>query len=342
MKSLRWSMIGFPDGPISLAVVRRFFAALVPWVLLLFACLIVFSRLRHPSAVLPLWRPWAEVGVLACGMTAIVLTGGIDLSVGSTIALGSVVLGLLWKQYGWPIELAAAAAVGVGLLAGAFNGTLIQLGIAPLVATLATMATYSGLALALSGGQRIAGLPEGFAWLGQGSAWGFPTQLWLFLLTWVLFAVFILHTRFGRYLYAIGENRTAAELAAVPVKRLEWGLYALSGLLAGIISVFVTARGGAAVPNAGSGLELQVIACVVLGGTRVTGGAGGPGRTLLGLAVLAHLEIGLRLLGASRLPIPGTHLFLTLSAHTRLVIIGLLLIAVAVLNERLGKESVPT
>ena len=311
-------------------------AMLVPAALLAAALALVFGQLRHPAAVLPLWRPWAEVGALACGMTAIILTGGIDLSVGSIVALCGVVLGALWQDHGWPIGAAAMAAVAVGLIAGALNGTLVAAGVAPLVATLATMALDAGLAMAIAGGGRVAGFPEGFARLGQGDVAGLPAQLGLLLVVAAMAGVLVHGTRLGRYLYAIGDNRTAATFAAVPVRRLEWTLFALNGLLAGVVAVSYTARAGAAVPTAGAGLELQVIACVVLGGTRITGGSGGIGRTLLGLTILAHLEIGLRLLGRLRLRAPWGAATWTLNANGRLVVIGVLLVAVAVLNERLA------
>jgi rhamnose transport system permease protein len=315
---------------------RSIASSLVPLLLLAASLILVFSRLRSPSAVLQLWRPWAEIGALACGMTAVIISGGIDLSVGSMVALCGVVLGLTWSRLGYPIAVASTFAVLTGFLAGALNGALVALGIAPLVATLATMALYSGLAMALSGGARITGFPESFTRLGQGDLWGLPFQLWLLLgvaLAWS----FLLHlSRFGRSLYAIGDNRTAAEFAALPVRRREWWLYALNGLLAGLVALSYTARGGAAVPNAAAGLELQVIAGVVLGGTLVTGGAGGIGRTLFGVAILAHLEIGLRLLGNVTVRIPGLGWSLVLNSNGRLVVVGLLLVAVAVLNERLA------
>jgi rhamnose transport system permease protein len=252
------------------------------------------------------------------------------------IALSGVVLGLTWSRLGVPIVLACALAVLTGVLAGAINGVLVALGITPLVATLATMAFYSGLALALAGGGRITGFPEGFTRLGQGSLWGLPYQLWLLLGVALAWSLLLHMSRFGRSLYAIGDNRTAAEFAALPVRRREWQLYALNGLLAGVVALSYTARGAAAVPNAGAGLELPVIAGVVLGGTRVTGGAGGIGRTLLGVAILANLEIGLRLLGNITVDLPGIGSALVLNANGRLVVIGILLVAVAVLNERLA------
>jgi rhamnose transport system permease protein len=310
---------------------------LVPVVLLAVAASLVVSQATRPLAVLDMWRPWGEIGALAVVMTAIILTGGIDLSVGSTVALCSVVLGLAW-QAGWPISLAAAGAVGVGFAAGALNGTLVVLGIAPFVATLATMASYAGLALALSHGQRIAGLPERFTFLGQSSLLGLPTQLALFLLVWLAGWCVVHHTRFGRYLYAIGENRLAAEFAAIPVRSVQWSLYAASGTMAALVAIVYTARGGAVVPTAGTGLELQTIACVVVGGTRVTGGRGGMGRTLLGVAILSLLDIALQFVSGD-VHVPWSDVPWRFSANARLLLIGLLVIGVAVWNERSTRRT---
>ena len=314
------------------AFVRRAIPLLLPIALLIAAVALVVSQTERPTAVLDMWRPWGEIGALAAVMTAIVLTGGIDLSVGSTMALASITFGLLW-QNGWPIEAAGAATLGVGFLAGAVNGTLVVAGIAPLVATLATMATYSGLAMALSRGQRIAGLPESFTALGQGSLLGVPNQLTLFLAITLAAWIVVHHTRWGRYLFAIGENRTAAEFAAVPVRPLEWALYAASGTVAAIVALVYTARGGAAVPGAAAGIELQTIACVVVGGTRVTGGMGGLGRTLTGVATLSLLDIGLQFV-SRRIPVPWSDVAWQINANTRLLLVGMLVIAVAIWNER--------
>lgn len=311
---------------------RRALPLLLPGTLLIAAVVLVVSEVQRPAAVLDMWRPWGEIGALATVMTAIMLTGGIDLSVGSVIALASVTFGLLWRQ-GVPIEAAAAVTLGVGFLAGAANGTLVTWGIAPLVATLATMATYAGLAMALSSGERIAGLPQGFTALGQGSLGGVPNQLSLFLVATLAAWVVVHHTRFGRYLFAIGENRLAAEFAAVPVRRVEWTLYAASGTVASLVALVYSARGGAAVPGAGAGIELTTIACVVVGGTRVTGGAGGVGRTLLGVATLSLLDIGLQFV-SRKIQVPWSDVPWQIGADTRLLLVGMLVIAVAIWNER--------
>jgi ribose/xylose/arabinose/galactoside ABC-type transport system permease subunit len=141
------------------------------------------------------------------------------------------------------------------------------------------------------------------------------------------------HTRFGRYLYAIGENRLAAEFAAVPLRKVEWSLYAASGTIAGLVALVYTARGGAAVPGAGAGIELQTIACVVVGGTRVTGGFGGLGRTLLGVAIMSLLDIGLQFV-SRKIYLPWSDVPWQLNANARLILVGMLVIGVAIWNER--------
>jgi rhamnose transport system permease protein len=304
---------------------RRALPYLPACVLLFAAIALVGSQTSRPAAVLNMWRPWGEIGALAAVMTAIVLTGGIDLSVGSIIALSSVCFGLSW-QAGWPLEWCAAAAVAVGFAAGAINGKLITLGIAPLVATLATMAFYAGLAMALSQGERVAGLPESFTVWGQNSWLELPNQFWLFAVAWLAAWIVVHHTRFGRYLYAIGENRLAAEFAAVPVRSVEWALYAASGTLAALVALVYTARGGAVVPNAGAGIELQTIACVVLGGTRVTGGWGGLFRTLVGVAIMSLLDIGLQFV-SRKIYLPWSDMPWQFNANARLVLVGVLVMA---------------
>jgi rhamnose transport system permease protein len=313
-------------------VLRRAAPYLLPCTLLAAAAALVASQVTRPAAVLDMWRPWGEIGALATVMTAIVLTGGIDLSVGSMIALSSVSFGLIWRQ-GWPVSIAAAATLGVGLACGTVNAALIALGVAPLVATLATMALFAGLAMALSHGERIAGLPDSFTAWGQDSWFGVPHQLLLFLAVWFLAWIVVHHTRFGRYVFAIGENRLAAEFAAVPVRRVESMLYVANGVLAALVALVYTARGGAAVPNAGMGIELQTIACVVVGGTRVTGGSGGLGRTLLGVAIMSLLDIGLQFV-SRKIYVPWSDVPWQLNANARLLLVGSLVIGLAIWNER--------
>ena len=308
--------------------VRLLIEHALPWLLLIVACTMVFTQVKRPALLLSVLVPWAEVGVLAIAMTAIILTGGIDLSVGSTVALCGVVVGVLWQDCGVSIELAAMCGVTVGIAAGAFNGLLVIAGLPPLVTTLATMAFFRGLAMKISGAERVTGCPPSV------TDWrlvaGQPIQFWLLIAVAAIGVVVVHNTTFGRRCYAIGENRLAARYAAIPVKRTDCLLYTASGLAAGLVAVTNAARHNVAVPDAAQGIELQAIACVVVGGTLITGGHGGVHRTLLGLAVISLLDTGLQFL-STRVS------FLT--AESRLIVVGVLLISVTVWNERVRRRA---
>ncbi len=306
---------------------RRLFG-LLPWGLLALALLLVFSQVRRPELLMEVWVPWVEVGILAFVMTAIILTGGIDLSVGSMVALTGMVQAILWQDWGWPIEAAAGGALLAGALAGGLNGLLVVAGLSPLVATLATMALYRGLAITVAGGDRIAGFPQSF--LDMGRLLGVPSQFWLAGLVFLGMVLLVHHTRFGRWCYAVGDNRQAARFAAVPVNKVDGVLYTINGLVAASVAILGAMRHDASIPDAHIGTELQVIACVVVGGTLITGGRGSVPRSLLGLAVISHLDVGLQFL-SSRLS--------WLTAESRLIVIGILLILVAVWNQRSQKEG---
>ena len=304
---------------------RELLALALPWLLLALSMILVASQVQRPAALISVWIPWAETGALALGMTAIILTGGIDLSVASILALCGMVEGVLWSHFGWPLGWAISAAILTGVACGWSNGALVATGLSPLVATLATMAIYSGLAMTISGAERVTDFPDWF--LACSRIAGLPTQLWLLALLAIGMYVVVHHTSFGRACFAIGDNRLAAELAAVPVRRVEWKLYTFSGFMAAVVAVLYTIDRDAATPDAHRGVELQAIACVVVGGTSITGGRGSILRTLLGLAIIANLDIGLAFLGTQ---------FDFVTAESRLVMTGILLIVVAVWNERVG------
>ncbi len=306
---------------------RRLFQ-LLPWCLLALALALVFSQVKRPALLVSVWVPWVEVGTLAFVMTAIILTGGIDLSVGSVVALSGMIQAVLWQDWGWSIQAAAAGALLTGALAGGFNGLLVVAGLSPLVATLATMALYRGLAITVAGGDRIAGFPQSF--LDMGNILGIPSQFWLAGLVFLGMLLLVHHTRFGRWCFAMGDNRPASRFAAVPVNKVDGVLYTISGLVAAAVAVLGAMRHDVAIPDAHIGTELQVIACVVVGGTLITGGRGSVLRSLLGLAVISHLDVGLQFL-SSRLS--------WLTAESRLIVIGVLVIVVAVWNQRSQKDG---
>jgi rhamnose transport system permease protein len=243
-------------------------------------------------------RLMAEVGLVALPMTFIIITGGIDLSVGSVLGLCAIVLGVSWQNLGLPLEVAIVVALATGALAGAVNGWFItRVGVPPLIMTLATLALYRGLAEGISQARSVRGYPEWFFRLGQGDVLGVPTQLWLLLLAIVVSGVVLARTTFGRSLYAIGNNEVAARFSGIPVDRYKLVIYSLSGLLAGLAGYIFVSRVSTTRSDMGTGLELDVIAGVVLGGTSIFGGTGTILGTVLGVILIQLLKNGLALTG---------------------------------------------
>jgi rhamnose transport system permease protein len=243
-------------------------------------------------------RLMAEVGLLALPMTLIIVTGGIDLSVGSMMGLAAITLGYSWKTLGLPLEAAIGMALLSGALAGFVNGWVItRLGVPPLIATLATLALYRGLAEGISQARSVRGYPDWFFGLGQGEILGVPCQLWLLAGAALLAAVVLGFTTFGRTLYAIGSNETAARFSGLPVAGAKLAIYTASGLTAGLAAWIFVSRVSTTRSDMGTGLELDVITAVVLGGTSIFGGTGTILGTVLGVVLIQLLRSGLALAG---------------------------------------------
>lgn len=243
-------------------------------------------------------RASVEIGLLALASTAVILTGGIDLSVGSLLGLSAVLMGAAWHDGGLPIGLAALLAVAVGAAGGALNALLIaRLSVPPLIVTLGTFSLYRGLAEGWTGGIRnYTDFPTSFLFLGQGRLAGrVPVQLPLLVAAAVFFWLLLHRTGTGRALRAIGFSQEGARYAGIPVARRLALAYVLSGAMAGLAAVVYAARLGQAKADAGTGFELTAITAVVLGGTSIFGGRGTVHGTLLGLFALAVLQNGLRL-----------------------------------------------
>lgn len=276
-------------------------------------------------------RHWVEIGLIAVPMTFIIAAGGIDLSVGSLLALAMVVAGRLHAA-GWPLPAVIVAALGTGLAGGCFNAAMIRLlRLPPLVVTLATLALFRGLAHGISGAQPIGGWPEAFTDWGSISAWrlgGDWEMPWMFLILLGVVAAgswfFHRHT-LGRQTRQLGENPRAAHYAGVSASRVQLAIYGLGGLMCGLGAVCWTARFATAHPGAGLGLELDVIAVVVIGGTRITGGAGSVPGTFLGLLLLGLLRYGLDVSSVSQ--------------QDQTILVGVLLVLVAVGNERWAQRA---
>jgi rhamnose transport system permease protein len=243
-------------------------------------------------------RLTTEVGLIALPMTFIIITGGIDLSVGSTVGLCAILLGYSWKNFDFPLPLAIAFSLLVGAAAGFFNGLVItKLKVPPLIMTIATLALYRGLAEGVSQAHSVRGYPAWFYFIGQENLLGVPAQLWLLLIAIVVAGIALDRTTFGRTLYAIGNNETAARFSGLAVDRVKLIIYTLSGLMAGLSAFVLVSRVTTTRSDMGIGYELDVIAAVVLGGTSIFGGVGTIWGTVVGLAMIQLLKDGLALTG---------------------------------------------
>ena len=243
-------------------------------------------------------RLMTEIGLIALPMTFVIITGGIDLSVGAIVGLCAIMLGYSWKSFGFPLPLAIAFALFVGGLAGFVNGLVItRIKVPPLIMTIATLALYRGLAEGVSQAHSVRGYPEWFYFLGQGSVFGVPTQLLILTVLVVVAGVALDRTTFGRTLYAIGANETAARFSALNVDRVKLIVYTLSGLASALAALVLVSRVTTTRMDMGLGYELDVIAAVVLGGASIFGGSGTVWGTAIGLAMIQLLKNGLALTG---------------------------------------------
>jgi rhamnose transport system permease protein len=276
------------------------------WVLLLVILVecIVFSLGGHNFATwgnaFEITRLSVEIGLLALALTPIIVTGGIDLSVGSMMGLAAIVLGYLWHDAGLSIGLAIALTLVAGIAGGALNAVLIaRLKFPPLIVTLGTLSLFRGIAEGFTGGiQHYSGFPTGFLALGQGYVGGrVPTQLFILAAAAVGGAWWLHRTSVGRALYAIGHSPEGARYAGIPVSRRLAAVYILSGFSASLAAVIYVAHLGQAKSDAGTGYELMAITAVVLGGASIFGGRGTILGTLLGLFSIVLLQNGLRLTG---------------------------------------------
>jgi len=236
------------------------------------------------------------IGIAAVGMTFVIVTAGIDLSVGSVVALSGMLAGIA-MQSGSSGVVGILVALGVGLLIGAFNGfSTTVFGITPFIVTLAVLSMGRGLTLAVSSGQTVYGFPASFTVVGQGELLGISLLVWLTLAVFAIGYFVLSFTVFGHQVYAIGGNREAARLAGIPVRRVSFLVYVIGGLCAGLSAVVLTSRLNSALPSSATGLELQVIAAVVIGGTSLFGGRGTMIGTLVGVLLIGTLNNGLTLL----------------------------------------------
>ena len=268
-----------------------------------------------------------EIGLLALVLTPVIISGGIDLSVGSMMGLAAVVMGGLWRDAGMPIAVAAAVAVIVGAIGGSLNAFMIaRLKFPPLIVTLGTFSLFRGIAEGLTGGiENYSGFSSGFLFLGQGHLFGvIPTQLLVLVAAIAAFGWMLHRATFGRALYAIGHSAEGARYAGIRVERHVAIIYVLSGIAASIAAIVYVAHLGQAKSDAGTGYELMAITAVVLGGASIFGGRGTILGTVLGLFAIVILQNGLRL-SAQPSELAG-------------ILMGVLLVG-TILLDRLSKRS---
>ena len=254
------------------------------------------------------WGNWVNIlrqtsinGILAIGMTYVILTKGIDLSVGSVLALGGLVTGSLVTgaaPHGAFISMLAGLAVG--LVLGAVNGALVaRLAVAPFVVTLGMLSVARGLTFIYNDGMPIANLSKDFRYIGQGMVGEVPVPVIILAITFAIFWFILKFTTFGRYVYAVGGNERSAKTSGISTRWVIFTVYLISGLLSALAGLILAARTTSALPQAGVAYELDAIAAVVIGGTSLSGGVGTLSGTLVGALIIGVINNGLDLLGVS-------------------------------------------
>jgi ribose transport system permease protein len=273
--------------------------------LVIFIAMVVIFSLLSPYFLtvdnfVNIMKTLPVVGIVAIGETLVLISGGVDLSVGSVAALSGVVTGLFWEQAGLPIWLAALAGLTTAGLIGLINGLLVtRLNINPLISTLATFSAVRGLAFVLTNAQMNQLTQPQFQLIGRGEILGIPISFIIMLVLYAIFIFILRKTPFGRDLYAIGGNSMASRLAGIPTRKYFLVVFILSGVLAGIGGLVQASQLAAGAPQAATGMEFTVIAAVVLGGTSLSGGKGTLIGTLIGVFILRTLDNGLILIGVS-------------------------------------------
>lgn len=292
------------------------FAALAGLVLLVLAFSLTSPAFFTMSNGVTVALQTSTIAYIGLGATCTIITGGIDLSLGSVLAFAGVVAGLAVKEAGLPVWFSMILGILAGGLCGIVNGLVItRMRLPPFIATLGMMMVARGLALQFTGARAISGLGESFGELGNGSLWrvieigdnGFPKVIFpgipypviLMAVLAVLAAVVLSKTTFGRHLYAIGSNEEAARLSGVHVNKIKVGAYMLSGLMAGVCGVVLMSRLVTAQPNEGNAYELDAIAAAVIGGTSLAGGVGTISGTIIGAFIIGILRNGLNMNGVS-------------------------------------------
>ncbi len=264
--------------------------------------------------------------LLAFGVTFVIITGGIDLSLGSIVAVAGVSAAMLAHPDSYPVLVPVFAGLFAGLLIGAFNGFIITKSkIAPFIVTLGTMTIGRGLALILSNGRPVSNLSDSFVFIGSGKLMGIPLLIIILICMFIICSVILNKTILGRYIYAVGGNEQAARASGINVTQVKMAVYSISGVLAGLAGILLTSRITTGQPNAGAGFELDAIAAVVIGGTSTTGGKGSITGTLVGVLLIGVINNSLDLLNVT--------------SYYQQVVMGIIIIGAVVLDSLNQKSN---
>lgn len=306
-----------------LSLIMRKYGILVGFLIVGIALSLLSPAFLTVTNLLNILRQTSVHGIMAVGMTFVILTSGIDLSVGSILALTGV-LCAGFEHAGWSLFFIVAATLGIGGIVGLVNGALIAKGrVTPFVVTLGMMSIARGLALIYAGGYPISGFGRSFRYIGAGYLLKLPLPIIIFLFTLLLASVVLHNTKVGKYIYAIGGNEEAVRLSGINSDNYKMFTYVVSGLTSALGAIVLTSRLNAGEPIAGTGYELDVIASVVIGGTSLMGGRGGVWGTFIGALLIGTINNGMNLLG--------------ISSYFQLVAKGLIITG-AVLLDRLREE----
>ncbi len=284
----------------SLAV--KYNTVVVLLIIFIFFAIAAESFLK-PANLINVLRQISINGIIAAGMTLVILTGGIELSVGAVVALSSVIAAIVANEANTAWWTSIIIAIGVSTLLGLITGTFISFfNLAPFIMTLAMMTIARGLAFTFSNGKPISGVHKDFLVIGKGDLLGIPIPVWILAFVVIASALMLKYTPLGRYIYAIGGNERAARVSGINIKLVKLAAYVIAGFFTGVASVVLTSRLSAGLPQVAAGYELDAIAAVVIGGTSLMGGTGGMLGTITGVLIIGFINNGMDLLNVASYP----------------------------------------
>ncbi len=295
----------------------------------LLVVILIFSILKPKfldiNNIFNLLRQASINGLLALGMTFVVLTGGIDLSVGSILGASGIFAALVAQNQGIPWFVAVLIGLGVGLILGTINGVVVSwLKVPAFVATLGMLTVARGITYLASNAQPVPGLSEGFLKIGGGSVGIIPIPVVILVVVFIICSIILYWTKYGRYIYGVGGNARAARVSGINVKKITCSAYMIAGILAGLAGVVLTSRVSSGLAMAGQNYETDAIAAVVMGGTSLAGGKGRLWGTLIGVLIIAVLNNGLDMMAVS--------------SYWQLIIKGIIIVA-AVMMDSLNSSN---